>query len=34
MKLFTLYSPPEHAAGTAEKVKTDVRDETPAAPIG
>jgi mannose-6-phosphate isomerase-like protein (cupin superfamily) len=29
MKLFTLYSPPQHAAGTVEKYKSDVLDETP-----
>jgi mannose-6-phosphate isomerase-like protein (cupin superfamily) len=30
MKLFTVYSPPQHAAGLIEKVKADVRDESPA----
>lgn len=34
MKLFTVYSPPEHPAGTVEKVKADVRDESPAVAIG
>ena len=34
MKLFTVYSPPEHAAGTVEKVKADVRDESPAVATG
>jgi mannose-6-phosphate isomerase-like protein (cupin superfamily) len=29
MKLFTVYSPPQHAAGTVEKVKSDVLDEAP-----
>lgn len=33
MKLFTVYSPPEHAAGTVEKTKADVRDESPAVAI-
>lgn len=27
MKLFTVYSPPQHAAGTVEKYKADVLDE-------
>lgn len=27
MKLFTVYSPPQHAAGTVEKVKADVLEE-------
>lgn|ERR1700694_3815345 len=27
MKLFTVYSPPQHAAGTVEKYKTDVLEE-------
>jgi mannose-6-phosphate isomerase-like protein (cupin superfamily) len=27
MKLFTVYSPPQHAAGTAEKYKSDVPEE-------
>lgn len=27
MKLFTIYSPPQHAAGTVEKYKSDVLDE-------
>ena len=27
LKLFTVYSPPQHAAGTVEKVKSDVLDE-------
>jgi mannose-6-phosphate isomerase-like protein (cupin superfamily) len=30
MKLFTVYSPPQHPAGTVEKVKSDVLDEAPA----
>ncbi len=30
MKLFTVYSPPQHAAGTVEKFKSDVLDEVPA----
>jgi mannose-6-phosphate isomerase-like protein (cupin superfamily) len=34
MKLFTVYSPPAHAAGTVEKVKADVRDESPAVANG
>lgn len=29
MKLFTLYSPPQHPAGTVEKYKADVLDEVP-----
>jgi mannose-6-phosphate isomerase-like protein (cupin superfamily) len=29
MKLFTIYSPPQHAAGTVEKFKSDVLDEVP-----
>jgi mannose-6-phosphate isomerase-like protein (cupin superfamily) len=29
MKLFTIYSPPQHAAGTVEKVKSGVPDEMP-----
>lgn len=29
MKLFTVYSPPQHAAGTVEKYKADVLDEAP-----
>jgi mannose-6-phosphate isomerase-like protein (cupin superfamily) len=29
MKLFTVYSPPQHAAGTVVKVKSDVLDEAP-----
>jgi mannose-6-phosphate isomerase-like protein (cupin superfamily) len=29
MKLFTIYSPPAHAAGTVEKTKSGVRDEEP-----
>ncbi len=28
LKLFTIYSPPQHAAGTVEKIKSDVNDET------
>jgi mannose-6-phosphate isomerase-like protein (cupin superfamily) len=31
MKLFTVYSPPQHAAGTVEKVKSGVPDATPLA---
>jgi mannose-6-phosphate isomerase-like protein (cupin superfamily) len=27
MKLFTVYSPPQHAAGTVEKSKADVHEE-------
>lgn len=27
MKLFTIYSPPQHAAGTVEKYKSDVLEE-------
>lgn len=27
MKLFTVYSPPQHAAGTVEKYKSDVLEE-------
>jgi mannose-6-phosphate isomerase-like protein (cupin superfamily) len=34
LKLFTVYSPPQHAAGTVQKVKADVRDESPAVAIG
>lgn len=33
MKLFTVYSPPEHAAGLVERVKADVRDESPAVAV-
>lgn len=33
MKLFTVYSPPQHAAGTVEKVKSDVLDEAPVVAI-
>ena len=29
MKLFTVYSPPQHAAGKVEKFKSDVHDEAP-----
>jgi len=29
MKLFTVYSPPQHAAGTVEKLKSGVLDEAP-----
>lgn len=29
MKLFTVYSPPQHPAGTVAKVKSDVLDEAP-----
>jgi mannose-6-phosphate isomerase-like protein (cupin superfamily) len=29
MKLFTVYSPPQHAAGTVVKFKADVLDEAP-----
>ncbi len=31
MKLFTVYSPPAHAAGTVDKVKSDAHEEEPAA---
>jgi mannose-6-phosphate isomerase-like protein (cupin superfamily) len=31
MKLFTVYSPPQHAAGTVEKVKRGVLDQVPSA---
>ncbi|HEY8952755.1 MAG TPA: cupin domain-containing protein [Candidatus Dormibacteraeota bacterium] len=30
MKLFTVYSPPEHAAGTVEKSKADVHEDAQA----
>jgi mannose-6-phosphate isomerase-like protein (cupin superfamily) len=34
LKLFTVYSPPQHPAGTVEKVKADVLDEVPFVAIG
>ena len=33
MKLFTVYSPPQHAAGTVEKLKSGVLDEAPSAVV-
>jgi mannose-6-phosphate isomerase-like protein (cupin superfamily) len=33
MNLFTVYSPPQHAAGTVVKVKSDVLDEAPFAAL-
>jgi mannose-6-phosphate isomerase-like protein (cupin superfamily) len=33
LKLFTVYSPPQHAAATVEKVKAEARDESPAVAI-
>jgi mannose-6-phosphate isomerase-like protein (cupin superfamily) len=34
MKLFTIYSPPQHPAGTVEMVKSDVLDERPFFAVG
>jgi mannose-6-phosphate isomerase-like protein (cupin superfamily) len=33
LKLFTIYSPPQQAAGTVEKIKSDVNDEKPLAMV-
>jgi mannose-6-phosphate isomerase-like protein (cupin superfamily) len=33
MKLFTVYSPPQHAAGTVEKLKSGILDEAPSAVV-